>query len=223
MKTAIAIIIIIVVLAGGAVWYLSRPVVAPSAPTETGTEVGTSASGGVYRINPAESSASFRVKEVLRDVDTIAVGTTSDVAGEIAINATDVSKSTVGLVRVNARTLKTDSAQRDGAISRLILNSEEAANEFIEFRTTSISGITPATQISTGMSFTVTGDLKIKGVTKETTFNVNILSTDENAITGTAVGTVKRSDFGLTIPNVPFVASVEDNVELTLSFVAKKI
>jgi hypothetical protein len=40
---------------------------------------------------------------------------------------------------------------------------------------------------------------------------------------GHAEATVLRSDFNLTIPNVPFVASVGDDVTLKLDFIAAAV
>lgn len=193
--------------------YITRPVAEPSeAPNPTVNAIVTTQPTQqeefVYTIDSSQSEARFAVDEVLRGEDFTAVGTTNQIQGEITVNDQDIATANVGTVRVNARTLETDSRQRDGAISRLILRSEDSVNEFITFEPT----LTTPTII--------TGNLTIAGVTRETTFTGQMSLNEAKQIEGAYQTTVLRSDFNLTIPNVPFVASVSDEVLLSIDFVA---
>ena len=229
IKIAVIAVLLVVAVSIGAFAYLTRPVVAPSTDIESATPSlpGAAIQGGavitIYRISQNASKAEFAVDEILRSSPNTAVGTTNQVAGDIQINMTDPSKSTVGTIRVNARTFKTDSSQRDGAIGRFILKSEDAANEFIDFEPTALNGMPAKITEGTPFNFEITGDLTIAGVTKPTTFHGEATVGSEGQLSVTATTTVKRSDYNLPIPNVPFVASVEDNVFLTISITANAI
>ena len=191
--------------------------------TDPGTaDPGTSGASGQYVIDPARSQASFQIDETLRGSPNTVVGTTSEVAGQVLIDPNDLGASQFSPIVVNARTLTTDSDQRNRVIrSAAILDSGSDANELITFTPTSLDGLDGvAAAIGESIDFEVTGDLTIKGTTQTATFSVTAVLTDENTIQGTATAQVLRSDFGIGIPSVPFVADVTDEVTLTLEFVA---
>ena len=209
-------IVIILVLIGG-FFYLTRPASAPTEiPEAVVSETKPVLEGErTYRIGEG-SKAEFRIDEILRDKPFTAVGTTSDVTGDIIL-----FDSTLGfsMIKVNARTFKTDDERRDGAIARMILKSEKPENEWITFKTTSVSGAPSSASMNTDIPFSMTGDLTISGVTKSITFSTVMKITDA-AITGTAMATLKRSDFNLVIPSIPFVASVDDSFPISITIVA---
>ena len=126
---------------------------------------------------------------------------------------------TVGKVAVNAKTFKTDSSNRDGAIARFILKSDQPANEFITF--TPAQPIALASPLVEGkeISATVSGTLTISGITKPATFTVRIKMQNKGLVV-TGDTTVKRSDFGLQIPDLSFIASVDDLVKVSISATA---
>lgn len=218
MNKALTALIIIVLVAIGAYLYVTR---APSAPSQdisgfNATSTAGSGVAGTYSIVSAESVARFEVGEVLNGSPFTAVGTTTQIAGTVTVGTSSVS---IGTIRINARTFKTDSERRDGAIARAILKSETAANEFIVFQPKAVQGpVRPLTAVA--QSFTVSGDLTIAGVTKPAVFTVEAAVVN-GAIIGTAKATVSRSAYGITIPNVPFVASVDDEVEVSATIVAR--
>jgi polyisoprenoid-binding protein YceI len=73
------------------------------------------------------------------------------------------------------------------------------------------------------LTFTVTGDLTIAGTTQPVTFDVTAALETADTLAGSAETTVLRSDFNLSIPNVPFVANVGDEVTLKLNFTANAV
>jgi polyisoprenoid-binding protein YceI len=212
------LIITLLVLAAagvGAFWYLTRP---PEAPTRSAgaraPNLEAKPSEKHYRIDSPGSKVTFSIGEVLRGKPFTAVGVTSDIAGDIVVSNNAV---TVGSVAVNARTFRTDSPQRDGAISRFILKSNNPSNEFINFKPAGPVPITTRSDSST--TFTLNGDLTVSGVTRPASFTV-VSSLGDEALTGKATVTLKRSDFKLVIPNIPFVASVDDEFTVTADVVA---
>lgn len=148
------------------------------------------------------------------------VGTTKDVLGNIYVTPENLASTSVGTISINARTLKTDSEMRNGAIGRRILHSEE--NEFITFTSKSSTGLPEKPEVGKEYTFQTTGVLTVSGVSKDVTFTVTAKAASEREIDGSAKATIKYADFGLVIPKVKMVASVEDTVDLTLTFVAEK-
>ena len=220
------VLVLIVVVAVGAFLYLTRPPEAASENAQANTEqldTGGDGEAQVFRISQDESQASFTIDEVLNGADKTVVGTTSEVAGDIRLDLNDPAASEVGQIRVNARTLQTDSSRRDGAISRMILRSGQSDNEFIEFKPTALNGLPDSASIGDTVAFQITGDLTVSGITQEVTFDATVDLTSQEQITGSAEATVNYADFSLSIPSVPQVASVADEVILGIEFVANRV
>ena len=220
MKKIVIIIVLLSVLGGGVFLYMTRPVSAPSATPLAPSVSSEVAAPGMetFVIVPEKSEAKFEIDEVLMNTPFHVVGTTRDVSGQITVNKTDPKSSNVGVIKINARTLKTDSQMRNGAIGRMILKSE--ANEFITFTPTSVSALPEKFQIGVQYTFQTTGQLSIAGTTKEITFSVKARAVSDKEIQGTAMSSLKYADYNISIPKVPMVASVDDTVNLTFSFVA---
>jgi polyisoprenoid-binding protein YceI len=70
------------------------------------------------------------------------------------------------------------------------------------------------------VTFTIVGDLTIRDITHEATFEVEATAVSPTQISGLASTTIDRTTYGLNIPSVPQVANVEEEVELYIDFVA---
>jgi len=195
-----------------------------AAPTEAvpGVEETTGGSTGgelrVYQISQAESQVRFELDEDLRGQRQSVVGVTNQVAGEIAIDLSDLSTAQVGVLQINARTLATDNNFRNRAIQNEIL--ETGSYEFITFTPTAINGLPAVATVGEAITFTIDGDLTIREVTQPVTFTVVATPVTESQLAGTASAVIVRTDYNLTIPSVPNVANVEEEVELYIEFVA---
>lgn len=66
----------------------------------------------------------------------------------------------------------------------------------------------------------MTGDLTIRDVTRPVTFDATVTRGSSDRLEGTATTTVRYADWGISIPQVPMVASVSDALRLELDFVA---
>ncbi|MEZ4679413.1 MAG: YceI family protein [Caldilineaceae bacterium] len=152
--------------------------------------------------------------------DKTVVGVTSAVEGSITVDPADPSSATISPIRIDASTLATDSGQRNGAIRRWILQSNQAAYQYIVFTPTAIEGLPTTITIGEPFEFTVVGDLTIRDITKEETFKLTVTATSEAELVGLGQTTVMRSDYNLTIPNVPSVANVGEEVPLEIEFTA---
>lgn len=177
----------------------------------------------LYRINPESSEVTFFLQEDLRGVRTDVVGTTSEVAGDIILDFGDPAGSQVGTIRINARTLATDNDFRNRALRAEILQSASDEYEFIEFVPTGLNGV-PAS-ITVGETYTVeiVGDLTMVGRTNPVTFTSEVTVAADDQISGTATTAVQYADWGITIPSVPSVANVTEDVTLTINFVADQV
>lgn len=194
--------------------------VAPEVTSAEATTESAASSGSlVLRIVQDESEARFKIDEVLNGEPKTVVGTTSQVAGEIAVDPSDPSKSRVGIIQVNARTLSTDSGMRNRTIANRILNTNEY--EFITFTPSSITGLPSSGAVGQVYTFQVAGSLTIRDASKDVTFDVTLTPISETRLEGTATTTINHADFGIVIPSVPQVASVGEQVILELEFVAE--
>jgi polyisoprenoid-binding protein YceI len=174
--------------------------------------------GRVFQIDPNASSAEFVIDEILRGSPKTVVGTTNQVAGQIAADLKDLDAVKVGTITINARTLTTDADGRNRMLQNQILQTEQ--HEYITFTPKQIVGLPETAAVGQRFSFQMVGDLTIRGTTRETTFDVAVTPTADNRLEGSAFTSIRYADWGVSIPQVPSVAGVEDQVDLKLNFVA---
>lgn len=227
-KLVIGIVAIAVLAVGGYLAYYQiigsndDPSQEVAVPTLSADDSGNQI---VYRIDKEQSEVSFTLEEDLRGVRTTVVGTTNEVAGDILVDFNDPSQSTVSMVRVNVRTLATDSSMRDNQIRGQILESsrDEENYEFADFTPTEILNFPADPQIGEPITFQIVGEFRVRDIVKTLTFDATVTLVDENTMSGTATTEVLRSDYELTIPSVPSVANVTDEVQLQIDFVASAV
>ena len=187
----------------------------PTEPPATETPVPTLF---LFAIVQDESEVRFNIDEVLRGNPKTVVGVTNQVAGEILFDPSDAAAAQIGTILVNARTLVTDDNRRNRAIGNQILDT--GPFEFISFTPTSISGLPSSVEPGDSVNFQITGDLTIRDVTNEEMFEATVVFVSEERLEGRASAIVIKEDYGLIIPNVPFVANVGEEVLLEIDFVA---
>ena len=195
---------------------ISTTIAQPTAAASSAATVSTSAV--TLQMIQAESEARFVIDEVLNDAPKTVIGTTDQVAGEIAINPQEPTQTRVGVIQVDARALTTDSDFRNRAIKNQILQTDQY--EYITFTPTQIVGLPQTGAVGTPYTFQIVGDLTIRDVTKQVTFDVTATAAAESRIEGTATTAIAYADYGISIPQVRQVASVADQVRLELDFVA---
>lgn len=164
------------------------------------------------------SQARFYINEVLLGNDKTVEGITPDVTGDIQFDLTSPSSATVGTITINARTLTTDDNRRNGQIQNRILQSAEDEYQYITFEPTSITGLPETAAVGDTFNVQMTGNLTIRGMTLEKTFDVAVTVASESQLTGLGSTTITHQEYELSIPRVPLVASVEDEVKLEIEF-----
>lgn len=192
---------------------------APSQDSATG--MATEASPVTFEVVPAESVARFYIDEVLRGSPTTVVGATDQVAGQLSVNASDLSSAQVGVIRVNARTLATNNDFRNRAIKNQILRTNDY--EFVVFSPTDVIGLPESGAVGETYTFQIVGDLTVTDVTRPVTFDVTATATSNTRIEGVATTAFLYTDFELFIPDSPSVDTVNDEVRLELEFVAEAV
>ena len=190
-------------------------------PTEEPTATPEPPAPVIFEIDQAASQVRFELDEELAGQPKTVVGVTDQVAGQLAVDFNNLSVTQVGVIQVNARTLMTDNNFRNNSIRNRILNTDDY--EFITFTPTSLEGLPDSVTIGDSVTFSMIGDLTIRDVTTEVTFEVTATAVSETQISGTASTIVTRAAYNLVIPTVPDVANVEEEVELYLDFVANAL
>ena len=190
--------------------------------TETDTASTTAVAEGLttFTIVPEQSEVRFTIDEVLRGSPKTVVGATSQLNGQIFIDPVDPSRTEIGPIQIDASSFATDDDRRNGAIRRFILQSNNEAYQFITFTPTSVEGLPAAVNVGDTFELAITGDLTIRDEIRSETFVVAVTVNSETEISGSGSATILYKDYGISIPSVPFVASVEDDLLLEIDFVA---
>jgi len=158
-----------------------------STAVQTAPEIGAKT---VWKLDPTHTIVEFSAKHLMI---TTVKGRISDIEGTIYADENDPTKSSVEAT-LNAASIDTRTEQRDNHLrSADFLHVEQFPA--ITFRSTRIEGDKE--------EFKLTGDLTIRGVTKEVTLNVTFEGQTKDPWGGerigfSASGKIDRRDFGLT-------------------------
>jgi polyisoprenoid-binding protein YceI len=193
----------------------ATPAQAAASSQPTGAAASSNAAGVVYQFVKDQTQVSFQIHEELRGSPKEVVGTTNEIAGEVAVDFNDLSKSQVGVIQIDARTLVTDDRMRNQAIRNRILHTDQY--EFITFTPTQISGLSGSAAPGQAFTFQIAGNLTIQDITQPVVFEVTGQIDSSNRLTGKATTTITRSAFNLEIPSVPFVANVGDEITIEIN------
>jgi polyisoprenoid-binding protein YceI len=217
------VVVALVVLGGGAIWYVSSGSGEASTPAHAECDeaiISRSAGATVFRIVPEESEVRFIINEELFGQPKEVTGRTSELAGDVLVNLANPARSEVCAIRINLRTLVTDNEFRNRAIRGQILQSQQDEFEFAQFTPTAVKGLPESAAMGTPVMFQITGDLQVRHITQPVTFDATATLVDEQRMEVSASTTVTRSQYELTIPNAPGVANVGEEVGLEIDFVA---
>ncbi|TMF79948.1 MAG: YceI family protein [Chloroflexi bacterium] len=193
----------------------------PTATTAASTAAAAAtASADAWTITD-KSKATIRVREQLVGVSlpSDAVLTATGAKGSFTLN-TDGTFAPGSKITFDLTTLSSDERDRDNFIKRDTLRvSQFPTAEFVPTKT---SGLTVPLATSGTFTFTLTGNMTIKGQTHEVTFDVTAKREGGDlTATATANPSWKFGDFGMTAPSVPLrVLSVTDEIRAAVEIVA---
>jgi polyisoprenoid-binding protein YceI len=206
----------------------AEPTEAPTAeataeePTAEGA--GTDADAAevrVYMIVPEESEVQYAVDEqFFREgvVDATAIGVTQEISGQVRFDPDNPQNSSIGTITIDISTFESDSERRDNAIREDWL--ESATYPIATFEPTSIEGLPDDYTYGEEITLQITGDLTVREQTSPTTFETTGVIEDDE-MRGTATTTVLMTDFGFDPPDILNVLRAENEVDITLDFVAR--
>jgi len=164
-----------------------------------------------------DTEARFRAREQLvgRSLPSEAVGSTRSVAGDLLLDPSDGTVKAPSRMVMDAASLQSDEPIRD----RYIKDSTLQVRQFptVEFVPRELRGLASPLPAGGDVTFQLVGDLTVHGVTRPATWDVRARINDQDA-TGTASTQVKITDFGMPLPRVARVLSMEDTVTLEVDF-----
>jgi len=193
---------------------------AAAAASASATAAPAAAAGArAFKVDPDQSEVQVRVNEQLADLPSPsdAVLTTKDIQGQIVVTregkiVADSSKFTVGL-----DSLKSDRAQRDNFIKRSTLQTSQYPNA--QFAPTDLKLNGPIPTQAGDLKGQLVGNMTIHGTTKPVTFDLDA-KLEGSTVKGTANTQLKITDFGMTLPRVPVLLSIQDLAKLQINFTA---
>jgi polyisoprenoid-binding protein YceI len=168
----------------------------------------TAAAAGATRWTATEGSiVGYRVDEILNGQNVTAVGRTSDVTGEVALEGAKVTEATF---TADLTTVKSDSSRRDGQFQGRIMDT--ATHPTATFKLTQPIDLGTPPADGKVVSAKATGDLTLRGTTKSVVIDLQAKRTGDAAeISGSIPIVFEEFD----IPNPSFgPARTEDNGEL---------
>jgi polyisoprenoid-binding protein YceI len=180
----------------------------------------TTVSTGAWTVTD-KSKATIRVREQLVGVSlpSDAVLTATGAQGSFALNS-DGTFASGSKITFALSTLSSDENNRDSFVKQDTLQVRQFPTA--EFVPTKTSGLSLPLPGSGTFTFALTGNMTIKGKTKEVTFDVTAKREGSDlTASATANPSWKFADFGMTAPSVPFrVLSVTDEIRATIDIVA---
>jgi polyisoprenoid-binding protein YceI len=189
-------------------------------PAATATAAATVASASAWTVSD-KSKATVRVREQLVGVNlpSDAVLTATGATGSFALNG-DGTFASGSKISFDLTTLSSDERARDNFIRQDTLQVRQFPRA--EFEPTKVTGLSLPLATSGTLTFTLTGNMTIRGKTKEVTFDV-VANRDGGDLTATATANPSWTfgDFGMSAPSVPFrVVSVTDEIRVAIDLVA---
>lgn len=174
-----------------------------------------------FRVDPAQTTAEYAVREVLLGNDQITRGKTSAVDGEFQLYMQN-GKVYIALsnLQVDLSTLTSDSPIRDEAIRKQWLESEKYPKAI--FVANDVQGLPLDAVQGQPYNFQVSGNLTIRNISQPATFDVTVTA-HPNSIDGQGTTIIHMKDFGFDPPSVAGQTIVSDPATITIKGVANLI
>ncbi len=176
------------------------------------------ATGPVHLVTaPNNNQARYFVREQLARINfpSDAVGVTDSVAGGLALDDKGQVIPADSKFVVDIRDLKSDRSMRDGFIQHRTLETDKYPT--VTLMPKEVQGLPNPLPDSGRVSFTLLGDLTVRGVTKPTSWMVEAFMR-HGEVRGTASTGFTFDDFQIEKPKVGSVLSVADSIHLVYDF-----
>lgn len=168
-------------------------------------------------VDTTATEVRYRVRERLvgKELDNDAIGVTRAVSGQIALAADGSIVAEESKITIDVTGLKSDQDRRDNYVRRRLLVTD--SNPTVVFSPTAIKDGPKALPTSGNGTFTLIGNLSVRGVTRPTTWTVKARYLPTSVIGSTATA-FTFTDFGIAQPRVPILLSVSDTIKLEGDF-----
>ncbi len=175
-----------------------------------------------FVIVPAESQVAYHVDEIFFQTHQfhVATGITKTIQGDLLIDRVKPRRSHIGPITVNISQFTSDSAGRDAAIRGLWLMSSRYP--IATFTPTAIQGLPEKYVQGSGVAVRITGNLRIRQVTRLTAFNASLML-DGEKLTGVATTKILMTDFGFDPPSILGLLKTGNEVNLEFHFTARPL
>lgn len=174
-----------------------------------------------YKIVDGESQLQYEVSEVFINQDNrfnVAVGTTTQITGEISGDPNNPQDITFSTYTADISQFTSDSGRRDNAIRDRFLESARFPD--VTFSITQVEGLPETYREGEEVSLQIMGDLTVREVTNPVTFDT-VVKLEGNTLSGNATTTILMSDYGFGPISIAGILNTEDEVKVTLDFVAR--
>jgi len=159
---------------------------------------------GDYVLDPTRTRIGFVARHTMA---TKVPGHFGAVEGHAHVSGDDPSKSAVHVL-VQAASIETHNPRRDKALRDKFLDA--AHHPTITFASTAVDQVDETT-------FTLTGDLTIRGTTRPITIPVTLSNAEPGRLGFTGTATIDRTDWGASWAAVGFLVAKEVRLELDVT------
>lgn len=174
-----------------------------------------------FAIVPGESQVAYHVGEIFINQHHpfhVAVGITRTIHGDVWVDRAHPGRSHVGSINIDISQFKSDDAGRDAAIRALWLESSKYP--IASFTPTAIQGLPEAYAEGREVPVQITGNLRIRRVTRPTTFTGQV-KLRGGTLTGIMTTKVLMTDFGFNPPSILGFLKTGNEVNLEFRFTAR--
>jgi polyisoprenoid-binding protein YceI len=174
-----------------------------------------------YHVVAERSEARYRVREQLAGISfpSDAVGTTHAIEGNLSLDAQGHVRRSDSRFTVDLRTLRSDRDRRDNYVRRNTLETERYPMAvFIPSEVRDLPFPLPQTGTA---SFELVGDLTMRETTRRLTWEATATFQGQE-VNVQAKTSFRFGDFGLSIPRVASVLSVEDTIRLETDLLLRR-
>ena len=174
-----------------------------------------------YGVVAERSEARYRVREQLAGVSfpNDAVGSTGAIEGGISLDAQGRVITPDSRFSVALRTLRSDEARRDNYLRRNTLETDRYPT--VVFSPTEVRGLRFPLPASGTASVTLVGDLTVRDATRRITWEATMTFAGQE-VSVRARTVFRFEEFGLRIPRVAVVLSVEDTIRLEVDLLLRR-
>ncbi len=217
-------VVVLVSIVGFRVWSQVQPLLSSvqadniSYKVPTAPRLAPGAGETLYRIDPTQSKVTYGVDEnIVGQTASRATGSTSGIAGDVALNRTAPPSSHLGQIVVDVSQLRSDNNLRDARIRQDFLASTE--HPLVQFTTYSLVGMPASIADGQSYDFTIVGQLTVQGKPTPVTWTAHGSVHDDQVIID-ATTTVKMSMLGIGPISLAGLVTTADDVSLELHVVA---